>query len=261
MGLKKFDAVIVNPLWKETDKFRLLSESLTKQYVSMITGAKHLSLDFSSKWNKISEYKYLGPKVFPTVNDIVAIFVLINIQKEDKKLQIFCNNGQSTIIMPLKFMPADDIDEFEWAMNIINMDLRTYKAYRSELYESDAIKDEKGIATIFYVGYKDKGYGLNKKISQIQHHHLKGHGKHKAIVSKRTDYKKIGVIKYAGPEWAIGNGIYFLIEDNKEEIDKLIAYFELPKMKRFIEATKNITKMNSMKVWNIIPHHSESSKW
>ena len=261
--MKKFDAVIINPHFEYTEECRNLAESLTKQYAYLITDTNHIDYSARAKWKNVKEYIYLGIGSFPTTKLTVVCAILIDINKVGGKINIVGNDNRITPMeLPLEFLPGNDTDDLRWAMEIISKGLKTYAAARGKICYAHCDIDPDGIPTIFTVGRRNaEEYGRVKNVDGKHLLDLAGLGEHKAVLSEASGVGYFGVVKYAGPEWAVGSDSWFVTCDSKTDALKMIDYIEQPKVKRFIKTIKNANKKNGRRVWRLIPHHNENDKW
>lgn len=263
---KKFNASIYNSDFKDARQFRKIAEDLSSDFTVEISDTK--SMMKHSDWDKVIDYRYMGPNVFKTAQ-ITSVRTIRDLRiNSKKKIRIHGFDSSIEITDIPSFVPGENVSDYKWADTIIKKGLKTYEAKIGKLYYQDAINIESGTPTIFTVSdiqpgdIPIKGWsGRAKLIPNNQLGDTKGLGSHKAVVSKTGSLKKIGEVKYAGPEWAVGFGTYFVEEDSKEEILKLIDYINSDKVKRFISVIKNATVVNSQAIWSLIPHHSEDAKW
>ena len=260
----KFNVSFYNSDFKDAREFRKIAEHITKDFTIEIADSK--SMLGANDWNQVVEYRYLG-SVFKTAQ-ITAVRTIRCLNGTKTKLKIVGDDIQIEIDKVPSFVPGRNIQNYLWADNIIKKGLKTYQAEISSLTYQDAKHSETGTPTICTVSGLQpgdtpmKGWpGGAKRIPDEQLDQTKGLGAHKAVISKTGTIGKFGEVKYAGPEYAVGFGSYFIRGESKDEIMCLINYINSEKVKKLISVVKNATVVNGQAIWSLIPHHSEESKW
>lgn len=254
----KFDGVFINPPFKHCKEFRKLGVKHSNKFVWMITKTDHM--DNVDQFSDVTYYKHLGDKAFK--EQILTCSFLIDKNKKDgDPLTIENSAGESVTVTEINIPPADNLSNWEFASKVVQLGLKTYKAGGGYIGQSKATKvDNDGIKCIWRCGTVGGEFEWDL-IDKSHADKVTGIGEHKIIVSKMTSIGNLGDVKYAGPEYGVGDTCYRVALGSKEECLEAIEYLNSAPVRRLLKGIKTMTASSSNKIWSKIPHHSEKDKW
>jgi hypothetical protein len=254
-----FDGVFVNPPFKHCKEFRNLGVTHATKFVWMITKTDHM--DNVSHFSDVTYYKHLGGNAFK--EQILTCSFLIDKHKKAGDLITIENSTGETVTVPeVKIPPAENLSNWKFASNVVSLRLTTYKAGGGYIGQSKAIKaiGTDGIKCIWRCGPVGGEFEWDL-IDRCHTDRVTGVGEHKIIVSKMTSIGNLGDVKYAGPEFGVGDTCYRVALTSKEECLAAIEYLNSPPVRKLLKGIKTMTASSSNKIWSKIPHHSEKDKW
>jgi len=254
----KFDGVFINPPFKYCKEFRKLGVKHSNKFVWMITKTDHM--DNVSQFSDVTYYKHLGDKAFK--EQILTCSFLIDKNKQaGDPITIENSAGEKVTVTEVKIPPADNLSNWEFASKVVELGLTTYKAGGGYIGQSKANKvDTDGIKCIWRCGPVNGEFEWDL-IDKSHADKVTGLGEHKIIVSKMTSIGNLGDVKYAGPEFGVGDTCYRVALDSEEECMLAIEYLNSAPVRKLLKGIKTMTASSSNKIWSKIPHHSEKDKW
>lgn len=259
MTEKKVDFVLNNVPFGMFKEFKELAQKLAKEKVLIISGSRDYKN--SKAFENVEHYKYLG-ECFPTAQ-ILASLAIVN-PAGASITNVIDNTGKmhpvaTTTIQP----PGEDIDGWLLATKVSSLKLPGYTAQIGSLYYEKTVEDPSGTPCIFTVGEADNStvFGRTKKVNQTDLEKTKGIGLHKLVISKTGTSGKLGAMKYAGPNWAVGFGTYFIELSSEAEVQSAIQYCKSPEVTKLVKGVKPNTVVNGQAMWKQIPQHSQAAKW
>jgi hypothetical protein len=259
MTEKKVDFVLNNVPFGMFKEFKELAQKLAKEKALIISGSRDYKN--SKSFENVEHYKYLG-ECFPTAQ-ILASLAIVN-PTGASITNVIDNTGKMHPVATATIQPpGEDINGWLLATKVSSLKLLGYTAQMGSLYYEKTIEDPLGTPCIFTVGEADKStvFGRTKKVNQTDLAKTKGIGLHKLVISKTGTSGKLGAMKYAGPDWAVGFGTYFIELSSEAEVQSAIQYCESPEVTKLVKGVKPNTVVNGQAMWKQIPHHSQAAKW
>lgn len=269
----KFDVVLLNPPYQKGRNRYFYQEfvnkawGLSKDIVCAITPSNWTSgTKFKSKFtkkifrNKLTYYEFLGDKAF-NAQLLVVYFITSKLtddpntileadgtktilpRNEINYFPTSSGNGESVISKLLQFANQSHLKEIHGTMT-------TREAVPS--HSKNAVK---WVKTAGYAG-EELEWTLIDPTDR-----LVGFGDHKVIVTHQTSIGKLGVLKYAGPEFGIGLSAHAFVVKSQTQAMTLIKYLESPVVKFIVKTLKGSVCSNSQTLFNKIPMVDLSKTW
>jgi len=258
---KQFDGGAINPAFAISLELRAIAEKLVTNKLLMVLPSR----DFENEkaLNNIVYYKSLGSKAFTEqvmttlcVSDVTGN-TINNIIVENLK-------GEQITVTDLPFAPSEDLDDWLYAIKVINLGLPGLVARngKGQLDYSKGKDVAGGTLCIFTVGSKgDVNFGQTKNIGQDQLEYAIGFGEHKLVWSKTGSIGKLPAFKYAGPDTVHGFGTLSCKFDSKEEVLEVIKYLESKEVYKLVKGIKTNTVVNGVGLMKKIPQLAYKDKW
>lgn len=260
MNNKKVDYVLNNVPFGMFKEFKELSLSLAKEKALIISGAR--DYNNSKSFENVEYYKYLGNKAFPTAQIIASLAIINPAGTADTNI-VDKDGNLHTVSTSSMQAPGEDIEGWLLATEVAALNLPGYKAQMGSLYFDKVIEDPNGAPCIFTVGEANKPteFGRTKKINSEDLKQTKGLGEHKLVISKTGTTGKLGAMKYAGPEYAVGFGTYFISFDSEQQVIEAINYCNTPAVEKLVKGVKPNTVVNGQGMWKQIPQFKYANQW
>jgi len=204
---------------------------------------------------EITKYRFLG---ITCDTPICAMYITSD---QDDNVS-FISDETSIVINKPKFLPGNDLKSFKYALEIINLELDTFKAhYGSYNKNAKVVVDNPGnVELIYQVGGKVKEFretvGVSKDIITAK----EGVGCYKAVISKNGNLSKKSVVKYAGPKYGTGHNTIWLDTKSKAGFNKFIDYYDSKEITQLVVSLKGTIKVNGVTFWSMIPHYDNYEK-
>ena len=258
---KKFDGGAINPAFAISLELRAIAEQLVINKLLMVLPSR----DFENEkaLNNVVYYKSLGNKAFSEqvmttlcVSDVTGN-PIDNIVVENLK-------GEQITVTDLPFAPSEDLDDWLYAIKVINLGLPGLVARngKGQLDYSKGKDVPGGTLCIFTVGSKgDINYGQTKNIGPDQLEYAIGFGEHKLVWSKTGSIGKLPAFKYADPNTVHGFGTLSCKFDSKKEVLEVIEYLESKEVAKLIKGIKTNTVVNGVGLMKKIPQLAYKDKW
>lgn len=272
----KFDYVVLNPPFGKFKEFKTLSESMAKEKALIISGSRDYHNNASS-FDKVEYYKYLGD-CFPTAK-IVASVAITNPNGAKSFIVEDSNGNQHNIVRNHPIPPGSNIQDYIWALNILDLKLPGYNKFQTgNLYRKDAKFDINGVKVAFTMGkagasFNEENYGdsydnIQKQktawstVDASQQSLLGGYGVHAIGISYMANEPgHLGNVKYLAPEIGCGEKTYWHPVDSKLDAEEAIKYLNHPDVIRLVSVLKSSVSSNSKETFSLIPHHSQAKLW
>lgn len=271
------DYSITNIPFGEYSRLRPIIENISSKKVMMIVQAN--SLRKSKEYNNIEYYRYLG-KCFDNVSALASV-IIIDPTGNNNTITIAGSDGDYIYDKLPPFQPGSIIADFKKALQIISLNLKTYRGIDTGWwYRKDVVDfyDTTGTPIAMTCGYpnidiidESKYANTTDKIlsncynwSKIDTSKLEkrnGADQHKVGFTGMANEGELGPIKYIPKGIACGKSMLWYPVKDSNEANEMIAYLNNPVVKSFILTLKATAKDNSRDMWALIPHHSEVTKW
>lgn len=269
----EFDVVLLNPPYQKGrnryfyQEFVLKAWSLSRDIVCAVTPSNWTSgTKFKSQFTKevfrngLTYYKFLGDKSF-NVQLLVVYFITsksacdvsVTLEVDSTKTILPRNeisyfptsggNGESIIAQLSKFAEDSHLKEIHGTMTT---------------REAVVSKSKTAVKWVKTAGYA----GDNLEWTLIEPtDRLVGFGDHKVLVTHQTSIGKLGVLKYAGPEFGIGLSAHAFVVETQSQAETLIKYLESPVVKFIVKTLKGSVCSNSKTLFSKIPMIDLSKTW
>ena len=257
--MKQHDYVLLNPPFGKFKEFKVLAQKLAKEKALIISGSRDYQT--KSSFDNVEYYQYLGP-CFPSAQ-ILASLAIVN-PRGTTTTTVIDNTGTFHTVNTEDIQPpGDDVNAWLFANKVAALKLKGFEANMGSIYYEKTVDIPNGTPCIFTVGKTNEplASGRIKNIGANDLVGTKGIGKHKLVISKTGTAGKLGAMKYAGPEYAVGFGTYFIEFSSESEVHAAIAYCESDPVKKLVKGIKPNTVVNGQSMWKKIPHITEAKKW
>lgn len=259
---KHFDGGSINPAFTFSKEMRRIAESMVKGKLLIVTPNR--DLEDPKYLQNVEYFKNLSNTAFDEA--IYTSLLIVNIENTPETIIVESTDGNNTTtVTNMETIPENDIESWLFAQKVFSLKLPGIKTYNSPgMYTAtleEAKKNDNGIKVICKVGYPDtEDFLLTKIVDSKYKAKLKGLGKYKLVVSRAANPYKVTVGKYAGPEWAIAEGVVAADFETEEEAREAVEYYNSSKVKKLIEGFAS-RKSNNQQFFNRIPHPMYSKKW
>lgn len=253
----KFTYSLMNPAFDYSVNSLKRAKEITEEKVLFIGPTR--DFDKSDMLEDLEYFEHLGTKAFDeTIMTALAIYNQNGVSETTIKF----NDGRKEVVDKLLVVPGEsNYDDWKFATKVLSMNLPSYNAGGGYIGQSKAEKvDKDGIQCIWRCGKVGGDFEwdmIHKKHSDK----VTGLGEHKIIVSKMTSKGNLGDVKYAGPEYGVGDTCYRVALPSKQECLKAIEYLNSQPVRKLVRGLKTTTASSSNKLWSKIPLHTEKDKW
>ena len=249
----KFTYTILYPYGKMNMELLDLARKITKKNIIFV-GECSAYLSRPEILNYVSYFQILARKKY---NNLISMIINLDICQKTKVN--FKNRNH--IVDKFNITPGfNNLQEWKYANEIIDknipgINLKTGYRRISDFNNKKGIKlihsigdaDEENFGDIFYVEN-------NKKIS--------GFGKHKVLIDRNcTKPGSIGAIKYAKPEFGVGNNILYIETKDVEEATEYIKYLQSKKVTKLYYGIKGERRYNAREFFLKIPRLKYQNMW
>lgn len=259
---KHFDGGSINPAFAISKEMRKIAESMVKGKLLIVTPNR--DLEDEKYLQNVCYFKNLSNTAFDEA--IYTSLLIVDTENTPETITIESTDGNNTtVVTNMETIPENDIDSWLFAQKVFALKLPGIKTYNSPgMYTAKLKKatgNDKGIKVICKVGKPGtEDFLLTKIVDSKYGPKLKGLGKHKLVVSRAANPYKVTVGKYAGPEWAISEGVVAADFETEKEAREAVKYYNSAKVKKLIEGFAS-RKSNNQQFFNRIPHPMYSKQW
>lgn len=266
---KKFHGGAINPPFGESKRLRAIAEQLVTDKLLVVSPTR----DFENpKSLEDIEYYYpLGDRAFS--EQISTALCIVDVTGTKQETVIEDCEGRRIKVVDMPFAPGEDLDDWLYAIQILNLGLPGYECQYGEI---SLVKDQPkyqfngsvfsvvtsgGIPLVFNPGSKDSEF---KKVVNIETQHqdkATGYGKKLLIVSKNGSIGKLGPIKIKPEDYGHGHNTISLTNVDENEINEALEYLNSPEVARLVRGIKTNTIINGVNLWKKIPHHQYKDQW
>ena len=207
--------------------------------------------------NDIYTYRFLGI----SQTSLVPLCVM-HFSKTKKTKEVRFTDGEKYVnIVNPTFLPGADLTGYLYASEVLAMNLSGYEANYGSL-SRETCRNNKGTQTvIFGVGNDESDYGQVFKVSKRIVSSKDGLGINKLVVSKNGNRGQKSIIKFAGPEIALGHTTLWIQVVDKKEFDVINkVWSEEPAYDKLVCILKETSPANGVEFWRLIPNIKNVAK-
>lgn len=257
---KKFDGGAINPAFAISLELRAIAEKLVTNKLLMVLPSRDFENEKALK--NLVYYKSLGDRAFS--EQVMTSLCVSDVTQNAQETIIEDINGNQIKVTDLPFAPSENLDDWLYAIKVINLNLPGYNARngKGNLDYSKAIDVPNGTLCVFTVGDKgDSNFGKTKRISDDQLKHAVGLGEHKLMWSKTGSIGKLPALKYGGPDIVHGFGTLSCKFNSEQEVRDAIEYLESAEVSKLVSGIKSNTVVNGVGLMKKIPQHFFKNQW
>lgn len=222
--------------------FRNLSE-----HVIIVTRANKHSYE-SKKITELSTYWFLG-----IAQSSVPICIMHFEKHKQRKDIRFTNGTKSVKVTNPTFLPGMDLDGYMYVEEVLKLKLDGYNANYGRIGRKEAKANPGRIPLMFGAGNKEF-FGEIIKVSKNIISSQNGLGKIKLITSKNGNRGQKNLIKFAGPEYALGETTLWFEISGEDEFNSINKVWETPCYDRLIKVIKATSPANGVNFWSLVPN-------
>lgn len=197
----------------------------------------------------INTYRFLG-----LAQSLVPICIMY-FKSGKKTTTVDFTDGERTVtINNPTFLPGRDLDGYLYANEVLKLGFKGYTANYGTISRGVTVNNQGRVPVIFGAGEKNSRFGEIIKVSKKIVSDRDGLGKHKLVVSKNGNRGRRSVIKYAGPEYAIGYTALWIEVADQKEFDKINEIWEAEACyDKLIRILKETSPANGTEFWKLVP--------
>jgi hypothetical protein len=166
----------------------------------------------------------------------------------------FTDGVKSVNIAHPSFLPGEDLAGYLYASEVLSQNFKGYKANYGSLSRERCRASKGSQKVIFGVGTKDTDYGEEFRVSKKLVSNKDGIGVNKLVVSKNGNRGQRSIIKYAGPEIALGHTTLWIKVENETEFKEINKVWEKePAYDKLVRILKETSPANGLDFWSSVP--------
>jgi hypothetical protein len=233
--------------FQTTNRFVPYYRELTDHIVIVTRSNKNRYAD--NAITEIQEYEYLGANMNSTP------ICIMHFTRQTDKTSVQFNDKQRTItVNNPKFLPGIDLLGFEYASEIIKQQFRGYTATYGTIGRPLANKNPGTIPIIFGIGKAGDAFrdviGVDSKIITEK----EGLGKNKLVIIKNGNRGNKNCIKFAGPEYGVGETVLWVEVTDEVEFKKFAKVWDEESYDKLIRVIRETSPANGKSFWDHIPN-------
>lgn len=210
-----------------------------------------------SRINDIDTYQFLG-----VAGSGVPLCMMSFKADKSRSGVLFTDGKYSVTINNPEFLPGHDLDGYLYVTEVLDQKFEGYQAQYGAIGKPMAQQNPGTVPLIFGAGDKHSDYGITYKVSKKIITERNGLGKNKLVVSKNGNRGGKSVLKFAGPDIAVGDTVLW-IEMSHTEFKKINQVWEHePSYDKLIRIIRETSPANGVSFWKMIPNicHLEKIK-
>jgi hypothetical protein len=256
----QYDAVIMNPDWDLTSEFMEIARTIVKPTGTIVTihDAKYAN---RHDWSKVAEFEYTGNS-FANVQLTSAVSVIKLQDVSETLLKDATGNMMAVLPDTIKVGPAGNLQSWFFANSVLGYDLQGYESITGSLDRQDmrvsAASD--AIEIVETVGRKNNPLNL-VKVESVLADQIAGIDDIMVVMGVDYEPGKIGPLKIKPKGVGIGNRVRGIKAKSMAEANRIIAHLESPEVKILVSVLKGYTAKNGVKMFRLIPTHTETFNW
>lgn len=244
---QKTNYVIGSIDFQTTNRFVPYYRELVDHIVIVTRSNKNRYAD--SAITEIKEYEYLGANMNAT-----PICVMHFTRQTDKTSVKFSDRNQTITVENPKFLPGVDLLGFRYAHEIIEKKFVGYTATYGSIGRPLANKNPGTKPIIFGIGKAGEGFRDVIKVKSSIVTEQEGFGKNKLVIIKNGNRGNKNCIKYAGPEYGVGETVLWIEVKDETEFKKFAKVWDEECYDKLIRVIRETNPANGKSFWNQIPN-------
>lgn len=256
----QYDAVIMNPDWDLTSEFMEIARTIVKPTGTIVTihDAKYAN---EHDWSKVAEFEYTGNS-FANVQLTSAVSVIKLQDVSETLLKDATGNMMAVLPDTIKVGPAGNLQSWFFANSVLGYNLLGYESITGSLDRQDmrvsAASD--AIEIVQTVGRKNDPLNL-VKVESVLADQIAGIDDIMIVMGVDYEPGKIGPLKIKPKGVGIGNRVRGIKAKSMAEAKRIIDHLESPEVKMLVSVLKGYTAKNGVKMFRLIPTHTETFNW
>ena len=234
--------------FETTNNFIPFYKNLSEE-VLVVTRANKNAYE-SKRIDDIYTYRFLGI----SQKSLVPLCVM-HFSRTKKTAGVRFTDGEQyvTIAKPT-FLPGADLTGYLYASEVLALNLDGYTANYGSLSRETCRKNKGHQLVIFGVGNEESNYGQEFKVSKRIVSERDGLGVNKLVVSKNGNRGQKSIIKYAGPEIALGHTTLWIEVKDENEFKEINKVWEKePAYDKLVRILKETSPANGLDFWSSVP--------
>lgn len=246
-NLQPTNYVIGSIDFQTTNRFVPHYRTLVDHIVIVTRSNKNRYAD--SAITEMYEYEYLGANMNAT-----PICIMHFTRQTDKTSVQFSDRQRTITVDNPKFLPGVDLLGFEYANEIVKQKFTGYTATYGSIGRLLANKNPGEMPVIFGIGKAGDTFRDVIKVSSKIVTEKEGFGKNKLVIIKNGNRGNKNCIKFAGPEYGVGETVLWVEVNDEVEFKKFAKIWDEASYDKLIRVIRETSPANGKSFWSLIPN-------